>query len=91
MTIATQLADIVGILEFSVTEEELREIAGAALADWVPEALRALSPVLSVATAQGGLRIFHESFRRFMLQEFQRRGRRLSNVLSPVGEKVSSL
>lgn len=81
---AKVVADIVGVLEFSVTEEELREIAGAALADWVPEALRAISPVLSVATAQGGLRIFHESFRRFMLQELQRRGRRLSNVLSPV-------
>lgn len=81
---AKVIADIVGVLEFSVTEEELREIAGAALADWVPEALRAISPVLSVATAQGGLRIFHESFRRFMLQELQRRGRRLSNVLSPV-------
>ena len=83
---ARAIADIVGVLEFSVTEEELIEIVGAPLADWVTEALRAMSPVLSVATAQGGLRIFHESFRRFMLQELQRRGRHLSNVLAPVVE-----
>ncbi|TVT73162.1 MAG: ATP-binding protein [Denitromonas halophila] len=81
---AKAIADIVGVLEFSVNEAELREIAGAALSDWVPEAVQAMSPVLSVATGQGGLRIFHESFRRFMLDELARRGRRLSNVLSPV-------
>jgi hypothetical protein len=81
---AKVIADIVGVLEFSVNEAELREIAGSALSDWVPEALRAMLPVLSVATGQGGLRIFHESFRRFMLEELARRGRRLSNVLSPV-------
>ena len=81
---AKAIADIVGILEFSVNEVELREIAGSALSDWVPEAVQAMSPVLSVATGQGGLRIFHESFRRFMLEELARRGRRLSNVLSPV-------
>lgn len=81
---AKSIADILGVLDFSVTEAELREISGAALEDWVPEALQALSPVLTRATAQGGLRIFHESFRRFMLQELERRGRRLPNVLSPV-------
>jgi hypothetical protein len=81
---AKAIGDIVGVLEFSVSEAELREIAGPALCDWVPEALRAMLPVLSVATGQGGLRIFHESFRRFMLEELARRGRRLSNVLSPV-------
>lgn len=81
---AKAIADIVGVLEFSVNEAELREIAGSALSDWVPEALRAMLPVLSVATGQGGLRIFHESFRRYMLEELARRGRRLSNVLSPV-------
>lgn len=81
---AKAIADIVGVLEFSVNEAELREIVGPALSDWVPEALHAMLPVLSVATAQGGLRIFHESFRRFMLEELARGGRRLSNVLSPV-------
>ncbi|WP_138679060.1 ATP-binding protein [Candidatus Accumulibacter phosphatis] len=81
---AKAIADIVGVLEFSVNEAELREIAWPVLSDWVPEALRAMLPVLSIATGQGGLRIFHESFRRFMLEELARRGRRLSNVLSPV-------
>ncbi len=81
---AKAIADIVGVLDFSVSEAELREIAGPLLSDWVSEALRAMLPVLSVATGQGGLRIFHESFRRFMLEELTRRGRRLSNILSPV-------
>lgn len=81
---AKAIADIVGVLEFSINEDEFREIAGPVLSDWVPEALKALSPVLSVATGQSGLRIFHESFRRFMLLELSRRGRHLSNVLFPV-------
>ena len=81
---AKAIADIVGVLEFSVTKEELREIGGGALSGWVDEALRVMSPILSKATAQGGLRIFHESFRRFMLQELQQQGRHLSEVLSPV-------
>lgn len=81
---AKAIADIVGVLEFSVNESELREIVGPALSDWVPEALQAMLPVLSSATGQGGLRIFHESFRRFMLQELTRRRRSLANVLSPV-------
>ncbi|WEW95645.1 hypothetical protein P3T65_15420 [Pseudomonas nitroreducens] len=78
------IADVLGVLDFSVTEMELREILGPLLEDWVPEALVTLSPVLTRATGQGGLRIFHESFRRFMLQELQWQGRRLANVLSPV-------
>lgn len=81
---ARAIADIFGAIEFSVDEVELREIVGPALSDWVPEALQAMLPVLATATGQGGLRIFHESFRRFMLQELASRGRRLSHVLSPV-------
>jgi hypothetical protein len=87
---AQAIADVLGVLDFSVTEAELREIVGALLEDRVPEALAALSPVLTKATAQGGLRIFHESFRRFMLQELQRRNIRLSNVLRPVVQWLES-
>ncbi|GAB3437258.1 ATP-binding protein [Massilia solisilvae] len=87
---AQAIADVLGVLDFSVTEAELQEIVGALLEDRVPEALVVLSPVLTRATAQGGLRIFHESFRRFMLQELQRRNIRLSNVLKPVVQWLES-
>lgn len=83
-TQAKAFADILGVLDFAVTDAELREIVGPAFEGWLPDALRVLSPVLTRATAQGGLRIFHESFRRFMLLELERQGRRLSNVLAPV-------
>ena len=81
---AQAIADVLGVIDFSVTEPELREIVGTLLEDRVPEALAVLSPVLTRATGQGGLRIFHESFRRFMLLQLQRRGIRLANVFRPV-------
>lgn len=81
---AQAIADILGVLDFSVMEADLGEITGGVLRDWIPEALQVMSPVLTQAVAQGGLRIFHESFRRFMLQELQRRGRSLANILMPV-------
>lgn len=82
--ISKPVADILGVLDFSVTEVELKEIVGYVLQDWVPDALAVLSPVLSQATGQGGVRIFHESFRRFILDELVAKGRSLSSVLKPV-------
>ncbi|MDX8123113.1 ATP-binding protein [Janthinobacterium sp. GMG2] len=81
---AQAIADVFGVLDFSVSEADLREIVGSLLEDWVPGALAALSPILSVATGQNGYRIFHESFRRFMLQGLQSKGRNLAKVLEPV-------
>ena len=81
---ARPVADLLGVLDFAVTEAELQEIVGSFMEDYVPEALAALSPILSRVTAQGGVRIFHESFRRFILDELQAKGKSVSNVLNSV-------
>ena len=78
------IADVLGVLEFSVSEADLKEILPAFVGDWVPQALRGIRPVLEVAAAQGGMRIFHESFRRFMLAEQSRQGRSIASTLAPV-------
>ncbi len=78
------VANILGVLDFSVTEAELKEIVGSLMQDYVPEALAMLSPILSHATGQGGVRIFHESFRRFILDELQAAGKSVRNILNPV-------
>lgn len=81
---AKSIADIFGVIDFSVTENELIEILPPIIKPWVSEALSSLSPVLKKTIGQGGLSIFHESFRRFMLATLEQQGRNVKDVLSPV-------
>lgn len=81
---AKAIADIFGVIDFAVTESELTEILGDPLADWLPQAMDTLSPVLTYSAGQGGVRVFHESFRRFIQAELVHQGRSMSNVLSPI-------
>ncbi|WP_413662104.1 hypothetical protein ACG1BZ_12565 [Microbulbifer sp. CNSA002] len=81
---AQAIADLFGVIDFSITEAELKDMLPGFLSSWIPNALSALSPVLVKVAAQGGVRIFHESFRRFMLDELEVKGRSLNDVLSPV-------
>ena len=64
-----QVADIVALLDFAVSREELRLILPDA-AHRVDSALNALAPVLS-ERASGGIRVYHESFARHLCGAFQ--------------------
>lgn len=64
-----QVADIVALLDFAVSREELRLILPDA-AHRVDNALDALAPVLSERAA-GGIRVYHESFARHLCGAFQ--------------------
>lgn len=64
-----QVADIVGLLDFAVSREELRSILPDA-AHRVDSALDALAPVLAERAA-GGIRVYHESFARHLCSAFQ--------------------
>lgn len=81
---AQAIADVLGVLDFAVTITEVQTIVGPLLEDRVEEALATLSPVLSHAAAQGGVRVFHESFRHFMMAAIERRGTSLAKILKPV-------
>lgn len=81
---AHAVADLLAFVDFSVTASDLGEILGPALKGWIAPALNHLAPILTSAVAQGGVRIFHESFRRFMAEEMARQGRSATDILQPV-------
>ncbi len=64
------VADVIALLDFPVTRLELKEIRPD-MAHRVDDALIVLGPVLSERAVQGGVRIYHESFARFLRQPFQ--------------------
>lgn len=66
---AVTVAEVLGVLDFGVTRAELREIYPD-MGHRVDEAIEALAPVLVERIGQGGVRIFHESFARFLLEGF---------------------
>lgn len=81
---AQQVADILGVIDFAVTETDLTRILPPFLRPWIGEGLRELRPVLDITSSQGGIRVFHESFRRFVTEELARRGRSLAGPLELV-------
>lgn len=61
------VADIVALLDFAVTRVELREI-WPEMGHRIDAALDRLAPVLIERATQGGVRVYHESFARFLRQ-----------------------
>lgn len=64
------VADVLALLDFSVTASELKEIRRTA-AHRVDAAIEVLRPVLLERAAQSGIRIYHESFARFLRLQFR--------------------
>ncbi|MCY4370056.1 MAG: hypothetical protein OXF41_11740 [bacterium] len=59
------VADVIGFVDFAVTHSELCELRPAA-AHRIGPALDVLGPVLNKRVAQGGVRVYHESFARYL-------------------------
>jgi len=64
------VADVIALLNFPVSRSELKEIRPD-IAHRVDLALDVLRPVLLERAAQGGVRVYHESFARFLRQPFK--------------------
>jgi hypothetical protein len=77
------LASILACIDFGLTREHLREIGGPWAAQLLDAILESLRPVLDETSSQGGIRIYHDSFRRFMLERLGGAAR-VSVVLGPV-------
>lgn len=77
------VAEVIALLDFAVTREELREIRPD-LAPRVDAALDVLAPVLVERNSQGGLRIYHESFGRFLRRPLQSEPAAMAAVLGHV-------
>ena len=60
------VGEVMGLIDFGITLEELREIFPF-LGGRIEGLLAQLAPILEQTRGQGGLRIYHESFRRYLL------------------------
>lgn len=61
------VGEVMGLIDFGITPEELREIFPV-LGGRIEGLLAQLAPILEQTRGQGGLRIYHESFRRYLLE-----------------------
>lgn len=64
------IAGVLSALDFSVTRAQLRELQPT-LGYLVDGALERLKPVLLERVGQGGIRVYHESFARFLREELK--------------------
>lgn len=78
------VADLFAVIEFAITKDELKEMYPRHLARHVSAALKVFEPIFVQIEAQGGLRVFHESFRRFIREELKEQGVNLVDILDPV-------
>lgn len=60
-------AEILSCLDFSVTRKELQEIIP--VKHHFHSSMRVLSPVISENASRGGVRLYHDSFRRFNIEK----------------------
>lgn len=77
------VAELLGTIDFGLTAAELKEIYPL-FAHRIEPALAFLSPILIQTSAQGGTRIYHESFRRFVVNRLSERGGSVAEILKPV-------
>lgn len=78
------VADVLAFTDFSISASELSEILKGVNSHRISLALSQLAPILTSARGQGGIRIFHESFRRFMVEKLEEDGVQIKEVLQPV-------
>lgn len=74
-----KIALIFAGIEFSVTNEEIKEISG--LGQLVTESINVLLPLLKQNYSTGGFTIYHESFRRFILEKLIESGVKVEKVV----------
>ncbi|WP_309133882.1 ATP-binding protein [Cellulomonas sp.] len=84
------VAEVIALVDFAVTRAELRDIRPD-LAHRVGPALEALAPVLVERHTQGGVRIYHESFGRYLRRDLQANAGALAAVLGGVADWLRRL
>gem|GEM_PF-3436120 len=77
------ILELLSLLPFSVTGAELKDVHPH-MAHKVDEILIRLRPVLRTSAGQGGVRIYHESLRRFTKEQLIESGADIAACLRPV-------
>lgn len=67
---AAWVSDVLGLVDFPLTRSELKAIRPDA-AHRVDDAVEVLSPVLSESATQSGIRVYHESYARFLQEPYR--------------------
>jgi hypothetical protein len=78
------LAEHLALVDFPLTVAELDEILDYLGRARIERIVNALRPILDDVGTQGGLRIHHESFRRFIVDRLRAEGRGLRALLDPI-------
>ncbi len=81
---AGSVADVLGLIDFGLTLQELQEILPPLLKHRISSAIDRLNPILKQVTNQGGIRIYHESFRRFIVERLKSQDCSIADVVAPV-------
>ncbi|MCI4621419.1 hypothetical protein AT960_11115 [Priestia megaterium] len=77
------IGEVLALVDFGLTERELKEIFPP-YARLVAKALDLLAPVLINVSVQGGVRVYHESFRRYITEKLEEDGIPLYQIITPV-------
>ena len=77
------IAEMLALLDFAVTSDELKQIRPDFQAH-VDQVLAHLAPVLADDVVHGGVRIYHESFQRYMGARFDATPQVVASILAPV-------
>ena len=70
-------ADILGCLEFSITKTELENIL--IFSHYLEKDIEILSPVISTNSSRGGIKLYHDSFRRYIIERLSSSGQKKIN------------
>lgn len=84
------VAEVIGVVDFAVSRDELRAI-NPAFGHRVNAALDALAPVLVERPGQDRVRIYHESFGRFLREHLQGDPDAMTAILGSVATWLQSL
>ena len=77
------VADLLALIDFAVTRADLREIQPS-IGHRIDGALDRLAPVLVEKGSQSGVRIYHESFSRFLAERFSHDAAAMSALMGSV-------
>lgn len=84
------VADVIALVDFPISRAELREIRPT-MSAYVNGAAEVLGPVLRESVGQGGLRLYHESFGRYLRNAFQEKSGNLKQLFQELATWLKSL
>lgn len=80
------LMQTLALLDFSVSSSELKEMFPPIHNPVIESTIKKIKPILKSGIVQGGIRIYHESFRRFIIEESHKNRQKNSDLYKHITE-----